>query len=402
MSIELTNLTPFANMRFSNLDKHGKEYGVFMAKGAWDIPESGECTLCEEQEPFVFTDEYFGEPNFSALQYPSDFVPYKPVTDVILNATAWAPEGKPAKSWLVGVKVTDGVGTIVMKALRIVGPRYWVPQWKRELTEQEKTDWKQYRHLFKGWELSEPEPIAKLPVRYEYAFGGMYQNGTHKDGSPRYELVEENPVGRGWIHPELTDHTRPIPAPQIEDPDDPVRDPYKRYEPLSFGPIPPSWLPRRPLGGTYDQNWLDNIHPNWPPDYDFAYHNSASGSLRAKTHLTGNLKFELVGLHPIKRHWHFILPELLVSALAVSSSEEAGADRTATELFSMNADTIYMDICEEQVSDPCAYQTWRLPFKLDKYENIILSQFDEQKRELFLRKNKISRAPYPHDVSIFS
>ncbi len=364
MTIEITNLTPFPNMRFSNLDAHGKEFGVFMVKGAWDIPEEGECTLSEEQEPFVFTDEYHGELNFSALRYPSDFVPYKPTTDIVLDATAYAPDGKPAKEWLVGVKVEDTEGYVVEKTLRILGPRYWVPKWKRKLSDEEKVNWREHRDLFEGWELSEPKPITKLPIRYEYAYGGMHVKGKKEDGTPDYEVYEYNLVGRGWIHPDLTDHTKPVPVPQIEDPNDPIIEPYKHYKPQSFGPVPPSWLPRRPLGGTYDQNWIDNIHPNWPPDYDFAYHNSASGELRAKKHLAGDLKIQLVGLHPAKRHWLITLPD--VGVVAMVSGEQNVTN------YRICMDSLYLEIDETAFSDLRAFTLWHLTFHILETSEIAL------------------------------
>lgn len=399
MTIEITNLTPFANMRFSNLDKHGLEFGVFMVKGTWDIPQDRECVLSEEQEPFVFTDEYHGELNFSALRYPSDFVPYKPVTDIILDATAYAPDGIPSREWTVGVRIFDAKGLVCMKALKITGPRSWIPKWKRALSDEEKSNWKDYRDLFDGWELSEPEPITKLPIRYEYAYGGLFLKGTKEDGSDDYEVFDQNLVGRGWIHPELTDHTQPVPAPQIEDLDDPIVDPYRHYKPQGFGPVPPSWQPRLALGGTYDQNWLENIHPNWPPDYDFGFHNSASDGLKAARHVEGDLVFELVGLHPEQRKWVFKLPDPGTHVL-LDHDENDFATNTSRRVRAA-LDTVFLEISEKDHDDPRIYCNWRVMFNLDEVNLIYLAALSfEDRAEVEAGDLVLALPPNPKAVSV--
>ena len=40
---------------------------------------------------------------------------------------------------------------------------------------------------------------------------------------------------------------------------------------MSFGPMGRGWPGRIEYGGTYDQNWIDNIFPFLPPDFDDRY-----------------------------------------------------------------------------------------------------------------------------------
>ena len=82
---------------------------------------------------------------------------------------------------------------------------------------------------------------------------------------------------------------------QIEDPKNPIADPYKAYAPESLGAIPPAWEPRLPLGGAYDDHWQKNIWPEWPPDYSFAYHNSAHPGLICDGYLAGDERISMVG-----------------------------------------------------------------------------------------------------------
>jgi hypothetical protein len=65
------------------------------------------------------------------------------------------------------------------------------------------------------------------------------------------------------------------PLPNTEELRKPVAKPNGKYQPMSFGPIGRSWQSRVPLAGTYDQNWLDNVFPFLPPDFDEAYYQAA-------------------------------------------------------------------------------------------------------------------------------
>jgi hypothetical protein len=50
-----------------------------------------------------------------------------------------------------------------------------------------------------------------------------------------------------------------------------IRSPFGDYEPMSFGPMGRGWPGRIEHGGTYDQNWIDNIFPFLPADFDERY-----------------------------------------------------------------------------------------------------------------------------------
>lgn len=407
MTVELHNFTPFPNLRYSGADSRGREFGVFMVKVAWDITQADKCMLSEEQEPFAFKDEYHGEVNTSSVRYPSDFVPFKPRTDISLNATAFAPEGRPAKRWLVGVRVLDESGILVCeKVLQISGPRQWVPKWKRRLDDEETKNWRDHRHLFEGWELSEPVPIDRLDIRYEYAFGGMIEKGLDADSNLILEAYDYNPIGCGLLDKEWSDHTVPHPAPQIEDPADPVTEPYKLYVPQGYGPIAPAYLPRRSLGGTYDRNWLDNIHPNWPPDYEYEFHNSGPDGLRAERLLREGLRLELVNLHPRKPHWHICLPSPdLVCAVdqtpdSMNNPAEGEVVRNpqTPPLFKMPLDSVFLEIDQEHQSDPRIFEILRMPFHRLNTLGITLLKVGEEEREA--GNLELSLAPTPDDVAV--
>ncbi|PRD49871.1 DUF2169 family type VI secretion system accessory protein [Phyllobacterium myrsinacearum] len=395
MSVAIRNFTPFANMRFSNTDSRGHEFGVFMVKATFDIGETGQCVLSQEQDPFNFTDLCYEDVNISSLYHPSDFVSYKPATDIIVNAIAHAPEGKAAPSWLVGVRVADNGGVRAEKIIRVTGPRVWVPEWKQHLNDDEKADWRKHDTLFKGWQLSEPEPIVALPIRYEYAYGGTIFTGNDEDGKPVLDAWHHNPLGRGWIDKNLTDFTLPQSAPQLENPQEPVSDPYRSYAVEGLGAIPPAWLPRRTFGGTYDQAWLDNIWPRWPEDYDFSYNNSAAAGLVVPgEHIQTPCTIELAGLRPETRLFQLSIPD---HCPCIALEHVDGT----TEYYKPALDTVFLDVLADDLLDCRLMITWRLVFHEPTTAGLILSASDSLEKEWFARHPDVLRsAPKPDECAV--
>jgi hypothetical protein len=114
------------------------------------------------QEPF---DD--GEPPMVSYRHPSEIALEKPKVDIIIRATAYAPGGKPVPQFEVEFKIPR----LMTRKLRIYGNRHliWYPPVK----------WLTAEDLAKGemwiWpdpDFSEPEPIDKLPLRYEHSYGG--------------------------------------------------------------------------------------------------------------------------------------------------------------------------------------------------------------------------------------
>ncbi|MBB4481153.1 DUF2169 domain-containing protein [Rhizobium etli] len=367
---KVVNFTPFANLRFSNRNAAGKEFGIFMVKTVMDIHADGECHFSSEQEPFVFTDNYHGELNVSSLRYPSDFVPHKPHSEIILDATAYAPQGEPVPEWQVCVKVRDELGDFTRHKITVTGPRQWQPIWSRELNDRETVDWRGYKNLFRGWKLSAPSPIDQLPIRYEYAFGGMVNKGVDEHGNPVLEAFEQNPIGRGLIDRESTDHTRPIDAPQLLAHNAILADPYTHQTVEGFGPIPPAWLPRRKLGGTYDEHWIEHEWPNWAKDYDYQFHNAAHPRLQGNRFLEGDVHIELHNLYRAASSFAIRLPGRQLTVVVIRSD---GSE----QILKLALDTVFLEIGEPYRDDPRAYCVWRTPFDLLSTEVLVLMQGEE-------------------------
>jgi hypothetical protein len=231
------------------VEPSAREHLVVVVKGTFDFPkDGGEATLAEEQVPFVYADTFTGKPGFSAPVDECDFAFRKPRCDVLLNGSAYAPDGKPTTRVTVGLKVGP-----MRKVFDVVGERVWSATPTRIAPEP-------------------PRPFARMPITYDRAFGGLDDIAPDKS---RHSAYMPNPVGSGY-HKQLdiayVDGTR---VPNTEERKNPVTRPDAAYRPMSFGPVGRGWHPRLGFAGTYDQNWLDNVFPFLPADFKDDYYQPA-------------------------------------------------------------------------------------------------------------------------------
>lgn len=247
--MEILNATRMQAGYTLGLKPDGRESLVVAIKGTYTIPENGEKPrLAEEQVPLVEADEFTGEPGFSATLYETDYAPHKPRCDVLLNGSAYAPAGKPAVKVPVSLQIDP-----ISKSFYVVGYRVWL------------------RGII-GFNVSKPKPFTVMPISYDSAYGGV--DNTHENPK-KHKAYLTNLVGVGYhenIEPKFVEGT---PVPNTEEISNPVTKTKGKYKPMAFGPIGRVWQPRAPLAGTYDQNWIDNIFPFLPPDFNDAYFQSA-------------------------------------------------------------------------------------------------------------------------------
>jgi hypothetical protein len=265
----MLNHTPFMPLVFESQDVEDRRYDVIVLKGKYEIHNGQPLKLAPEPKPLTMADEYYGDPTKSSLKRESDLAPFKPRTDIhFTDPVTFAPGGKPAPRWQVEIRVGP-----VQKALQVTGPRQWV-------------------HKSAAWKLTEPEPVTEVPLRYESAFGGAWE---HQD---EHGVWEENPLGRGFVNPKHLDTKQPVPAPQIELPNEPIADLGKTHRPQGLGPLARAWQPRRRKAGTFDDAWLKERWPGLPRDFSFEYYNSSHPDLIAPAYLRGDEAVVLQGLSP--------------------------------------------------------------------------------------------------------
>jgi hypothetical protein len=247
--MELINATKMQAGYTMGLQPDGRELLVVVVKGTFGIPRPGETAqLLPEQEKLVEADVFTGEPGFSAPLYESDYAPRKPKCDVLLNGSAYAPNGYPTDRVRVGLRVGS-----MTKVFDVVGNRAW-------------------REVAATVSATRPEPFTVMPISYDSAFGGV--DNSHKNPA-QHRTYLPNHAGKGFFHNLDTHVYSGKPLPNTEEPHDPVTSPNGKYRPMAFGPVGRAWEPRPRFAGTYDQNWLDNAFPFLPADFDERYYQAA-------------------------------------------------------------------------------------------------------------------------------
>ena len=93
----IDNHTPFAAERAWGRDKDGVPEWFVAVRGTFDIKPEGTLAIADEQSRRC-SSEYNGDDGVSSLRYDVDLVAPKPTTDVLINGTAYAPKGRPARS----------------------------------------------------------------------------------------------------------------------------------------------------------------------------------------------------------------------------------------------------------------------------------------------------------------
>lgn len=318
------NFTPFPPLQFESRDENRRDFGVVVLRGTFTIINGQPLRLLQEQEPIVMADVYHGEPGQSSLRMEGNLAPYKPKTDIHINATAHAPGAQPLVQWEVSAQIGQ-----LKKPLLVTAQCYW-----------------QYMKG-QGWQLTKPLPCTEIPLLYEHAYGGFWQEGE------KHHICQENPVGVGYVNQAALDLTKLVPRPQIMSPEDPVIELGKIYQPEGFGPLASAWQPRVDYAGTFNAVWEKTRWPDLPEDFKFDFYNSAHPDLIYPGFVRGNEKVELVNLSPTSP-LRFTLPEFILGLLVRWEDGQIAP-------IPMRLDTIHIE-----VPDMKGYLTWRGIFPIGK------------------------------------
>jgi hypothetical protein len=277
-----------------------------LVKRTYDIKSDGgtqgRCERAQADRKLFPADKFYDDPMNSSVRYESDFVPYKPATDVVFNGKAYSMGGVPVQSLTAAVTVAAAGGPS-RKEVLVVGDRFcrWMEGGRIAATP--------------------PEPFAAMELRYESAYGGvdLYSDPKLPMAYPR------NPLGKGFVIKPTPKTLKDLPLPNLEDPKarmgagnlciQDLRNWEKQPLPAGFGWIPKTWRPRASLAGTMpgdekleaelrqayasvlppDQKELYLKHPL--PRMDFRFFNGAPPGL-VFPFLAGTEKISLENLTP--------------------------------------------------------------------------------------------------------
>lgn len=268
----VVNRTPYATGRAWGRDKDGVHEWIVIVKGTFDIKPDGQVVRADEQVEPLLLAEHHGEDGASSLRYEADLVSPKPTTDIVLNGTAHAPNGRPAAEFLASMRVGA-----VHKQIKVVGNRTW-------------------KDGLMGSAPSATEPVAQVPIVYERAYGGF----DNSNPDPKKQRLDtRNPVGCGLV----TQAGSPVP--NFEYPSGRL----DKAGPAGFGPLASYWSPRRELQGTYDEAWKKDRFPLLPADWDPRSVLCSPADQRPAEHLRGGEAVELENLTPSGK-LSFVLPRM--------------------------------------------------------------------------------------------
>jgi hypothetical protein len=274
--LEIINRTPFTAELHTALDKDCFDYVVIVIKAACRIIDQEVLQLADDKATIHHANIHFGDPQTTSIQYATDVVRAKSMTDIVVNGHAYAPEGN--------CSVVD-VGLRIDKLQiirRIFGKRYWESS------------------AF-GWRISPPGVFDSVPLKFEHAFGGSYVDSKQQ----LVDCFAANPLGKGFISTYSEGPTEGQALPNIEFPQQLIEKWTDKPQPAALGFIANNWQPRIGYQGTYGEVWQNNRAPLLPEDFDERFFNAAPADLqvpylRGGEHITlarlaacGSLSFQI-------------------------------------------------------------------------------------------------------------
>ncbi len=304
------------------MDARGQDFLVLVAKATWAIPQPGQRPKPVAPMAVCRADAFHGEPGLSGLRYGNDLARFKPRCDLVFDAHAHTPDGKPMRSWTCGWQV----GALSKQAL-VHGPRTW--------------------HSLLGMvQPSDSAAVTSVPLHFGMAFGGTrkFELGSQLVGhalgmgqnQASFEALAANPDGLGWFGPKSASLCGGQAAHQVEDPRKRVTSPTSSTPPHAFGPLAPHSLARRRYVGTYDEAWQRKVFPFLPEDFDEQHHQVAPDD-QQMPYLQGHEPVVLENLLPNTPRLSFQLPTLAPLAVRVLRKD------LSTEQVPMRADTLFFE-----------------------------------------------------------
>lgn len=268
--MENRNTTFAETGHFAGKSRDGKDQLICMFKATYEVAEDGALTAAEEQPPLQLEDVYLGQPGESTLLEAGDLSLGRPRTEFGVIGSIY-PEAGETNTGLFQLKVGP-----LERQIRAFGIRRW--QQRMSLPK-----------------LTDAEPFDKVPLHFEYAFGGVDQR--HEDPK-KHGYESRNPIGQGFLLAHTKIDFNEISVPQLEDPQHLIKSPYDKPPPACSAFIPPHWEPRKSLAGTYDDAWDRERKPLLPNDFDPLFCHAVDERQIFPERARGDETVEIHGLQP--------------------------------------------------------------------------------------------------------
>jgi len=259
-----------------------------VVRGTFSLVNGREAVLADVQEP-LGGDRYYDDNPRAALYAPSDLVPYKGRSDILLVGRAYAPDKQPVDALIARMSVAG-----LDKAIGVIGDRTWI----------EGPD---------ALEPGAPTPFVSMPLRAE-----------------RAARSPDNPVGFDLTH---TPRAGALAIPNLEPIDD---DPLDGRS-VGFGPISPRASTRRSLLRPEAWAWVEGGYRGpAPAGFDFAFFNAAPLDQQVKLLRQGEA-IVLENLHHeyprLETRIPFVRPKAFLTTEALQQASE----------IALRCDTLWID-----------------------------------------------------------
>lgn len=287
-ALETANFCPFTAGTMTWQAQDGSWTLTVCVRGTFSLIHGREAVLADMQEPITI-DRHYDADLHQGIYAPSDLVPYKPRTDVILVGSAFAVDHGPVDALIARLAVGE-----IDKSVGVIGDRLWI----------EGPD---------GLEPSPPTPFRAMPLRNE-----------------RAARTSDNPWGFDLTHPPVAGA---LALPNLEA----IDDQPEEGRVIGFGALPPSASARRTLLSAEGWGWVaEGSAGPVPPGFDFAFYNAAPrdqqmGLLRNRTTII------LENMHREHSRLEVKLPSVRPKVFLVSSDAERAIE------VAMRCDTLWID-----------------------------------------------------------
>ena len=322
--LQLTNESPFRSTMAILPDPNGVDTLYIVIKGTLDLGTN--LQIADTPEEVQLVEEFHEEPGSSSLKFPTDVLPSKPGTDVLLLGNAYPERGSKDSHADIRVRVADRT-----KAIRVFGNRRWE------------------KGVF-GMKISEPEPFSAIPLIFENAFGGINPEPL-EDGY--FEAETRNPLGKGFLGARKPKTIDGAALPNLENPAELIEKPGQTPVPVCFGPVAASWEPRLGYAGTYDEAWNKGRSPYLPEDFDPRFFMTATPELQFSQPLQGGEPILMEGLTKSGRPIRSSIPRCNHELFLTCSGN--------TEALPLNLETVILEPEENRM-----LATWKAAYPCDK------------------------------------
>ena len=328
--MEVINGTKYCVEATESTDGNGDIQLLAVVKATYDFPETNDqpLILSEEQKEIMDSDLDEGEAGLSTPYFENNWSLIKPKCDVVIKATAYPPADHQGDKFKASFNVAG-----CEKTVWVQGEQTWQKNSMGRLV------------------LTPKKPLTSTPITYSRSYGGSWVANEQQDESFN-SFYLENPVGTGFYEKQHKELLEGKTAPCIFA-DESAMSAGKPSKPVSFGPIGRHWSPRAQYAGTYDQDWVDNVFPLWPSDFDARFFQTAPEDQQID-YPTGGETVELYNMHPARSLISFQLPKnVKLPMVALLNSR-------TVETLDTNIDTIEIDVDQQKIS-----LVWRavLPLK---------------------------------------